>query len=55
MQPFTRHHFRAPAKTMTAIRTTCTIQPASNLGPLSAEQLNAIWMAFRCRADSGSI
>ena len=30
-------------------------KPASNLGPLSARQRNAIRMAFRWRADSGSI
>ena len=30
-------------------------QPAFNLGPLSARQRNAIWMAFRWRANSGAI
>ena len=31
------------------------ITPASNLVPLSARQWNAIRMAFRWRADSGTI
>ena len=30
-------------------------QSASNLGPPSVRQRNAIWMAFRWRADSGPI
>ena len=30
-----------------------TSQPASNFGPLTARQRNAIPMAFRWRADSG--
>ena len=34
---------------------TVETQSASNLGPLSVRQRNAIWMAFRWRADSGPL
>ena len=33
----------------------CVFQSASNLGPPSVRQRNAIWMAFRWRADSGPV
>ena len=38
-----------------SVNFTTYTQPASNLGPLSARQRNAIRMAFRWRADGGPI